>query len=528
MGRKPKNMPPGSYGLPIIGQLPDTSVGITEYFQTQKRKYGNIFTTKWGSRPIVVLADYYVIKKAFSHPEFHGRPHFLTFSMIHGRKNAGIADSVGVKWSDNRRLVLRGLRDLGMGKTVLESSIQEEAGMLVDHLENTCLDKPSEMDLSINTAVLNVIWQMLASKRYDCDDEEGRRYGAMVKEFFKIIEGPFFILNIFPGLDKYLPRFILNNVMKVNSIIKIRETIFEMFKKVIEEHQKMLDPDNPRDVVDHFLIQKTSLNPSQPLQPDDLVDVMCVMIDMFAAGMDTTSSTIRFFILYMAIHQDLGRLVSESACERKDPGSNPAADMVDAARNTAWDFESKASLQRSKLFLLPQIQAKIHQCLDKVVPRSCLPSLADRSQLQYVDAVILDVLRLSSLAPVALLHSVTADVLFEGYTIPKNTTVLACAELCHRDTRFWKKPYELCPQHFLDENGNLDTKKEGFMPFSIGRRQCLGESLARMELFLFTTAILQRFRIDPPDGVTLTAELDKSQRLLNIPKHYKVVLRKRV
>ncbi|KAF2346248.1 hypothetical protein FHG87_022996, partial [Trinorchestia longiramus] len=33
----------------------------------------------------------------------------------------------------------------------------------------------------------------------------------------------------------------------------------------------------------------------------------------------------------------LGRLVSESACEREDPGSNPAADMVDAARNTAWD-----------------------------------------------------------------------------------------------------------------------------------------------------------------------------------------------
>ncbi|KAF2365367.1 hypothetical protein FHG87_003872 [Trinorchestia longiramus] len=37
-------------------------------------------------------------------------------------------------------------------------------------------------------------------------------------------------------------------------------------------------------------------------------------------------------------HHQLGRLVSESACERKDPGSNPAADMVDAARNTAWDL----------------------------------------------------------------------------------------------------------------------------------------------------------------------------------------------
>ncbi|KAF2360656.1 hypothetical protein FHG87_008587 [Trinorchestia longiramus] len=45
-------------------------------------------------------------------------------------------------------------------------------------------------------------------------------------------------------------------------------------------------------------------------------------------------------------HQ-LGRLVSESACERKDPGSNPAADMVDAARNTAWDLGKQPNNYRS-------------------------------------------------------------------------------------------------------------------------------------------------------------------------------------
>ncbi|KAF2362750.1 hypothetical protein FHG87_006497 [Trinorchestia longiramus] len=43
----------------------------------------------------------------------------------------------------------------------------------------------------------------------------------------------------------------------------------------------------------------------------------------------------------------LGRLVSESACERKDPGSDPAADMVDAARNTAWDLGIKPNNYRS-------------------------------------------------------------------------------------------------------------------------------------------------------------------------------------
>ncbi|KAF2352608.1 hypothetical protein FHG87_016637 [Trinorchestia longiramus] len=43
-------------------------------------------------------------------------------------------------------------------------------------------------------------------------------------------------------------------------------------------------------------------------------------------------------VISLVDYDQLGRLVSESACERKDPGSNPAADMVDAARNTAWDL----------------------------------------------------------------------------------------------------------------------------------------------------------------------------------------------
>ncbi|KAF2363584.1 hypothetical protein FHG87_005659 [Trinorchestia longiramus] len=56
--------------------------------------------------------------------------------------------------------------------------------------------------------------------------------------------------------------------------------------------------------------------------------------------------------LFTYDHQ-LGRLVSESACERKDPGSNPAADMVDAARNTACDLvkgEDVATTEESTCF----------------------------------------------------------------------------------------------------------------------------------------------------------------------------------
>lgn len=76
----------------------------------------------------------------------------------------GIVSSSGKVWSDNRHFLLRHLRDLGMGKTHLKNSIQEEAKILVEHLEETALDKPTEIDWSINVAVLNVIWQLLAGE----------------------------------------------------------------------------------------------------------------------------------------------------------------------------------------------------------------------------------------------------------------------------------------------------------------------------------------------------------------------------
>ncbi|KAA0186696.1 Cytochrome P450 CYP3213A, partial [Hyalella azteca] len=248
--------------------------------------------------------------------------------------------------------------------------------------------------------------------------------------------------------------------------------------RVVDEHLETLDPDNPRDVIDHFLLHRTDRTQDGKLTPEDELDFQKLMGDIFSAGSETTSSTLRWMILYLALN--------------------------------------------------PEVQAKIHSILDEVVPRTRLPSLDDRNKLQYVDAVLLEVMRMSSLVPFGLLHSTTADVTFEGYDIPKDTAVVACAEMCHRDPAYWKHPDKFFPEHFLDDEGKLDGKKESFLPFSTGRRQCLGESLARMELYLFSTAILQRFTIEPPEGVTLSTESAPLQFFFNVPKPFEIVLTKRI
>ncbi|XP_038594155.1 cytochrome P450 2K1-like [Micropterus salmoides] len=81
------------------------------------------------------------------------------------------------------------------------------------------------------------------------------------------------------------------------------------------------------------------------------------------------------------------------------------------------------------------------------------------------------------------------------------TTVFPLLTSVLYDESEWESPHTFNPSHFLDEEGKF-VRRDAFMPFSAGRRVCLGESLAKMELFLLFTSLLQRFRFTPPPGVT--------------------------
>ncbi|XP_069832004.1 cytochrome P450 2K1-like [Dendropsophus ebraccatus] len=438
------NFPPGPMPLPIIGNMNTiNTLKPQNSFIELSKKYGSVFRVYLGTQKLVILCGYDTIKDALINhaEEFAGRP--VTPMVPKTSDNYGILLANGESWKVMRRFTLSTLRDFGMGRKSIEEKITEECELLIKAFRSHG-GKPFNNLTIINAAVANIIVCILLDHRYDYDDPTILKLMNIVNENVRIMESPMIRLyNSYPSLIGWLPgshRKLVENVKEFQ--IFVRDTF--------TRKEKELDINNQRNLIDAFLAKQQEGNPESTLYYHNK-NLAKLVSNLFSAGMETTSATLRWGLLLMMKY--------------------------------------------------PEIQKNVQNEIENVIG-SAQPQTEHRKEMPYTDAVIHEIQRFGDILPGSLPHTTTRDITFKGYFLPKGTTVIPLLHSALRDKAYFEKQYDFYPEHFLDSDGKF-KKNEAFIPFSLGKRSCAGENLAKTEIFLFFTTLLQNFTFQAPLGAKL-------------------------
>ncbi|XP_063790610.1 cytochrome P450 2K1-like [Pseudophryne corroboree] len=438
-----RNMPPGPTPLPLIGNLHllDRNKPYKSLMELSE-KYGDVFTVQFGPKKVVIIAGYKAVKEALvtQADDFGQRVDLPVFKLISNDK--GIVFSNGESWKSTRRFTLSTLREFGMGKKSIEERIKDELNAFIENIKSHN-DKPFDATIILNSAVSNIICSIIFGKRFEYGDRTFIKLIELTAENAHLIGAPKLMLyNYFPLIGSLL------GVHK--KLQKNTEDLINFALEFIQMRRREFDENDIAGYIDAYLKkQKQELTNAVTYFDDE--NLVFTILDLFAAGSETTATTLHWALLLMAKYPEIQKRVQEEIRTHIKPGQMPTVD--------------------------------------------------DRRSMPYTDAVIHEVQRFANIVPLNLPHTTANDVYFRGYCIPKGTEVIPFLTSVLYDKSQWKTPYAFNPNHFLDASGKF-VRQEAFMPFSAGRRACVGESLAKMELFLFFTGLLQAFTFHPPAGVS--------------------------
>jgi cytochrome P450 len=164
----------------------------------------------------------------------------------------------------------------------------------------------------------------------------------------------------------------------------------------------------------------------------------------------------------------------------------------------------------------PDVLARCHAELDRVVGRARLPTFDDKASLPYTRAVILETQRWRTLTPIGVAHALTQDDEYDSCLLPKGSIVYpnlwcvrpssasisASADGSHRamsrDETVYPEPEAFRPERFLTPDGCGVTRKNELPTFGFGRRLCSAVAVAEATLFIHIATLLWAFDFQVP------------------------------
>ncbi|XP_072244372.1 cytochrome P450 1D1 [Leuresthes tenuis] len=475
---------PGPTPWPLVGNLLQMGDQMHLSLTRLRRQYGDVFKLRLGSLTVVILSGHTTIRQALVRQgeAFAGRPELFTFSAVADGNSMTFSEKYGPAWVLHKKLCKNALRSFaqaeprGSGATcLLEEHVCAEAAEMVEMIHDQAVKAEKDHAMKgidpvvpLVTSVANVVCALCFGKRYDHNDGE----------FLTIVNINNEVLKIFAAgnLADFFPVFRYFPSPSLREMVKYIRGMNGFMEQRIEEHIKTFDKNCIRDITDALIalcenreenIETSLLSSSQ---------IIHTVIDIFGAGFDTIIAGLQWSLLY--------------------------------------------------LIKFPDTQDRIHQEIDDHIGSARLPRFSDKSKMPFTEAFINEVFRHASYVPFTIPHCTTRNTTLNGYFIPKDMCVFINQYQVNHDIDLWGDPDKFRPDRFLGPSGQLNKELiEKVLIFGMGRRRCLGDGFARLEMFVFLTTLLHGLRLENVPGQELDLSTDFG--LTMKPRPYRITVSSR-
>ncbi|KAJ8129221.1 hypothetical protein O1611_g4411 [Lasiodiplodia mahajangana] len=470
-------LPPGPKGLPLVGNLNDLpKPGILEahHWLKHKKLYGPISSVTILGKSIIIINDVQLAIELFEKrsAKYSSRPKQLfAGEMVGWEKTIGLAPY-------NRRFrAMRKSVSRIVGSNTTAAQFHDIQHAETAHFLLHVLSIPENLQEHIRKAVGAVVLKIA----YGYTAESHRpdvlidTVGDSMEKFARAAVPGAFMVDVFPLLRK-LPERAPGAAFKklarewASELLDVAEKPFAFVKSQVAQGTHGAS----------FLSRLIETGDSDPEQIE--VDKWAAM-SLYTAGADTTVSAIGCFFLAMTLY--------------------------------------------------PEVQERAQKEIDQIVGNDRLPTMADRDNLPYVNAIVKETLRWHPVAPMGLPHENTEEDVCNGYVIPKGSMLFANIWHFTHDPDVYRDPIAFRPERFLaggDHEPEPEPEPDKFV-FGFGRRICPGRFLADNSLFLIVAQSLavfsidRSYRIDGKNG--LKHESMFQAGVVSHPAPYKITIRPR-
>ncbi|KPI96759.1 putative cytochrome P450 303a1 [Papilio xuthus] len=454
---KPRKFPPGPKWFPIVGNAGEVNKlrEKTGYLYKAVKELCNTYCKdspllglKIGKDKIVMVNSLDANKEMLYNEDIDGRPKGIFYQTRTWGERKGVLLTDGELWKEQRRFLIKHLKEFGFGRKGMGDIACTEASFMLEDVTNLISkDGPQNgifMHNFFNTYILNTLWTMMAGIRYQASDPQMIVLQELLFDLFRNVDMVGALFSHFPILAIIAPK-----MSGYKDFIRTHKRIWRFLREEIARHKENLDEDvDSRDFMGVYLRNLREHGERDTYSEGQLV-AMCM--DMFMAGTETTSKSMSFGFSYLVRNQT--------------------------------------------------VQRKAQEEIDRVIGRNRLPTLDDRPNMPYNEAIVHESVRHFMGRTFGVPHRALRNTTLAGYIIPEDTMVVSNFTNILMDETLFPEPYTFQPERFIVD-GKLSLP-EHYFPFGLSKHRCMGDVLAKCNIFIFTTSMLQKFSFLPFPGEPL-------------------------